>query len=563
MVRVPVEKRQAEIGGLPSRGMGQLPTSAPTEAFGGGQALNAASRGMNQAAGEIGGVHERLEARANESALEGIDLELSQAQTRIEIEAKKLRGKDAASAIDYADQEWQKVSEGVRKRAANPAQQAAAAKLLNARFASLNRTTQFHAAQELDNFDKAQGETYLKSIGDEAISNRDDPSRVSEALAMQEFAVERQGKKNGLDAAMIKFQQREVGSATRLAIVDSILDSQDPLRDTKAKAFFEKNQNSFTEKDKAKASQLLKSATMAGESQRTSDSLFAKYKDSREGAFAEAAQIKDPGLRDETVKRLSNLYSMQEIVKKDQEERQYKQAANVIDKTGDPDKIPRTIWNNLTVGERSALESYAKHKREGTQPVTNWGSYYNLKTMAASPPLRSQFMRINLMQYRNEMADSEFKDLVNAQDGLRKGDEKTAKMLDGVRTDQEIVNTALRKAGIDPEKDSHAEQYGLFRSKVDEKVIAWKQAHQKTEIPGPELQKIVDDMMIEGVTQKRWFWFDKKKRKFELEPGEKFQYEIDQVPAAERSKIEAALKRRGIKATEEKILELYSRKAGQ
>jgi hypothetical protein len=75
------------------------------------------------------------------------------------------------------------------------------------------------------------------------------------------------------------------------------------------------------------------------------------------------------------------------------------------------------------------------------------------------------------------------------------------------------------------------------------------------------MQKIVDGLMIQGITEKGWLW-DTKKRKYQLQPGEKMLFKIDDVPGTEKAKIEDALRRKGIPVSNEKILELYSRKAG-
>lgn len=567
---VPRDQRQVEIGQAPGPApFQQYNGSAPAEAFGGGAAgasLGKSFQGLGQT---VEGAAEKIQRRANDSALEGLDLEASQEQTRIEIEAKKLKGRDAKSGLDYADQEWKKVSDRLSQKASNEEQRAAIAKLLNGRYATLDRTLQLHAASQIEVADKVQHEAYQATLGEEAIRNRDDPERVKESMGKLYATVERHLALDGItDEASVKAKQQEVGSATNLAIVKSFLDSDDPYKDTKAKAYYEAHKDEFIEKDRRVAFEQLKTATMVGESQRQADQIYASSKD--EGEAMQKVMALSGELRDKTEARVKDLFSMKKLVDDRKREDNYRQADMILGRTGDTDRIPPALWNSFSASEQEKLKEIARHKREGTQPVTNWTEYYNLKTMAASPQLRSNFMRINLLEYRTRLADTEFKELVNAQDGLRKGDDKTQKLLDGVRTDQEIVNSAIKKAGYDPNSkdDAVITETSLLRKKIDDQVIAL-QERTGHKVTSKELEEITDKLIIEGRTEKRtflgidWLSRDTRKRRFQMLPGEKMDFDIGDVPAADRALIEQALKKRGITPSDEKILDLYTQKVSR
>jgi hypothetical protein len=570
---VPRQERQVDLNRLPTPQLGGIPSSAPAEAFGGGQAGQALGQGLNKIADSVGRYQEQAAQKANEVWGTGADLTLSQKQSDIERAVKNMKGKDAAGALEYAKAEWEKVAEETRKSASNGLQQDAAEKLLQARWVSLKKLTNSHSDSEFNALDKLQNKEYLKATANEAMQNKDDPERVALALMNQAAEVERFGRRQGYTDAIIKQQQLEENSGTRVAVLNSILSSQDPYKDSKAKAFFEANKSGFTELDEAKASKLVEEATMTGESQRQADKIFASS-GSLSAALEQTKSIQEPKLRDETTRRVKDLFGMKKQAEDDAAERNHREAVNIIDRTGNTDDIPRDKWMSFSLSQRSALQNYAEHKRKGSEPATDWNLYYSLKTMAADPRLRNEFMRIDLMQHRSKMANGEFKELVNAQEGLRKGDDKTAKLLDGVRTDQEIVNSALLEAGIDPtpKPDSDdATKVNMFRRKVDEAVIALQGRTGKA-VTSKELEEIVADQMVSGITEKHRFklfgveqsyWPATQKRKFELMPGESLDFDYSDIPEAERKVIEKKLSDRKVKPTPERVIEIYKQKVNR
>ena len=551
MPTVPQEQRkiQAEVAPV-GAALPQLSGNVSQEAFGGGAAGRAIGEGFGKVAKTAEEIGEQFRKAAHESAMTGFDLELSQEQTRIEVAAKQIKGKDAAGTLDFIDSEWAKVSENLRKKAANGDQQAGVSKLLSARYQSLNRVGQTHAAAEMDAFDKVQSETYQKQVLNEALQNREDPERVGLALSLQAQEIERLGSRNGLTPEIIAAQKREVGSASRLAILNSYLDSDDPVKDSKAKAFFEQNRDFFLEGDKMKAHDLLEKGTLAGESQRASDKIFAETR-SLKDAIEKTKSIQDPTLRDETTRRVKDLFALRELGEKDQEERLLKSAYDILDKTGDADKIPRSMWASFEGSQRSALLSYAKGKREGVDIPAAGPAYYELKLMAAQPETRNQFLGTNLQTYRGKMKDSELKELVDAQTEAKKNGKTDT--LDGFLTDTQIANDAMAQINIKKDSDDAPQ----FRKKLDQ-MVAQKQKALGRKITGDELRALADEASVKVVTDKGWLW-DTTKRAFELKEGDEIEgVKYDDIPKANRTEIENFLKSKKAPATSQAVEAFYA-----
>jgi hypothetical protein len=70
---------------------------------------------------------------------------------------------------------------------------------------------------------------------------------------------------------------------------------------------------------------------------------------------------------------------------------------------------------------------------------------------------------------------------------------------------------------------------------------------------------MVDIATKEYITDRGWIW-DSKKRGYELNPQEKFELTIDQIPRLERNKIESAIKMRKGDVTDAEVMRLYRTK---
>lgn len=538
--------------------------SAPIEAFGGGQALapvaQAAARGLNYA----DQVFQEEKKKADDVATTAAYAEAVKRRNALMYDPKtgamNRQGKDAFGVVDEYTATYKKDLDAIEEGLGSEDQKAMFKKIRLQQESDLNNDLVKHTFTESKKFDEQTTESGLAVTRDDAVLNYQNPLKVQSAIETQTALIKAHAERNGLPPEYVGLKVREAASKTHGAVIDRMLANGS---DMEAKAYYEKVKDQISGTDSVTLEKNLEEGTRRGMAQRQSDEIY-KTTSSLSTALEKARSIEDPKLRDDVTTRIKDNYSLKKLAENDRNEQLHKQAGNIIDQTGDTDKIPPAIWGQFTVSEKASLRAYAKNKREGVQPETNWDEYYNLKTQAATPALRSEFMQANLMTYRSKMADPEFKELVNLQTQLRTGDTAADKILDGYRSDQEIVNTALNEAGINPSpKDgtNDAKKVALFRRQVDQEVIA-RQTQTGKKVNSQEMQQIVDNLMVKGITKKGWI-FDTRKAKFELEPGEKLEFTIKDVPATERAKIEQALTARKIPVTEEKIIELYTRAKGK
>ncbi len=383
------------------------------------------------------------------------------------------------------------------------------------------------------------------------------PGKVDSAIKNQEAIIIDRANREGRSPEWVKEQVGDAQSKTHSSVIQRMLANG---QDMAASEYYKSIKDQIGGGEVTQVEKSLEEGTLRGQSQRESDKIVGSTKDLT-SALDQARKIEDPKLRDETTSRVKDFFTTKRLAENEAKETDYVGATNIIEKTKNFDNVPPNLLVKMTPAERTSLRNYADNLREGKKPVTNWDDFYNLRTMASSNSTKTKFMQTNLMEYRPSLADSEFKELANLQAQLRNGDEKAEKTLDGYRTDAQIVDGALTSAGFDatPKQGTDdAKKVNQFRRKVDER-IAQHQQNTGKKATNEEVQSIVDTMMVEGVSEKGWIW-DTKKRLFELNPGESIEIGVDDVPPAEKAKIESALKKNGMPVTSENIVKLFSKK---
>ena len=531
----------------------RLSDSAPAEAFGVGPS------GL-KVIDQVGTIMQKAKDNADQVAVTEAERKLAELETELmyspEKGAMNTQGRNSFEAVGKTKEEFATRYAQIEESLSNGRQKALVRKLYENRMADVDRQLNRHVSGEIKKYDLEQTNGLVKAEMSAAVENPFDTERIALAVQRQQAALYAYGQRTGLPPEEMKNMIEGAASKTQAGAIRSMLAKGD---DISAEKYFESVKGQLVGTDLVEVQKDIEEGTLRGKSQRMSAEY---YRGDLGTALAQARKIEDPKLQDATVDRIKQLHAQKEMIERDRVEKLHMRATDVIDQTGSIDNIPPDVWTKFSLSERSALKNYAENRQKGIQPSTNWKDYYELKTMASSPELRDKFNQIDLYSgYRNRLADAEFKELTGLQTGLRKGDPKAKALADGIQTDQQIVNGALREMGINMgpragKKD--VERANLFRKAVDEQVAAMAQ-HTGKRPTNAEIQMIVKKLGAEVVTNKRSFWWDEKKRVFELEGTPAVEVETDQIPEIERSKIEQALRRRKLPVNEDTIKDLYLR----
>ena len=539
-------------------------TTAPIEAFGGG--AQEVQRAIGQAGNQAMQIAREERQKADDIATTEAYMKTIQLRNRLMYDPKEgamnRKGKDAFGVGQEYGEHFNKGADEIEASLTNDEQRAMYQKIRMRELTDLDGQLTKHTFQQAQEYDKQTTDASIAATREDAVMNYQDSAKVQNALAMQKSLIMASAERNGVAPEVAMLQLKNAESKTHEAVVNRMLANG---QDLQASEYYKSIKDSMVAEDAVQLERALEEGTLRGESQRLAQDLTSKHRDLR-SALAQVDKIKDPKIQDATRDRVKQRFAEREQAEEYASKQAFHSAFSIAEKAKQAgenirDSIPPALYNSLTPAQKNSINALAN--RDSLE--TDWGEYYNLKTMAASPELRDKFMKTDLMEYRPKLGDSEFKELVNAQNDARKGD-TTA--LDGFRTDQQIVNDALSEAGFDPspkEGSTDAKKVNRMRQLVDSEVQK-KQRELGRKVNNEEMQRIVDDLMVKGVTYRKTIFgidvWKTEKRLFELEKGKDTEFEIsaEDVPAAERFRIENALRSKGYAVTDDNVLSLYKKK---
>ena len=388
-----------------------------------------------------------------------------------------------------------------------------------------------------------------------AVARYQDRNGIAVSLERINAAVKVESDRNGWPPEVEESMKANAVSKVHRGVIERMLATDD---DISATEYYKENKKQISGpdgRDSVEIEKALEIGSTRGEAQRNADKLVTGKL--LGDAMQKADKISDVKVRQETKKLIRQHYADIESAQNQELELTFEGAAKVAYETRDMSKISPAVLSKLSAKPEylKVLNSLASEEDINT----NWTTYYDLKTMASSDATSNQFLKTNLLEYRDRLGETEFKEMVSIQTSMRKGDDKD---IAGFRTAKQVVDDSLSAAKIDPTPkpgSKDAERAAEFRRQVDIR-IASLQDEKKAKLTPVEVQGVVDSMIVEGVTQKRWWWTDVKKKAFEVKPGESFEVEYEDIPPGERAKIEAALKGRNIPITEDSVKGLYMKK---
>lgn len=520
---------------------------------------NAVARGIDKVADAVGRIQDDERRKADQIAVLEADKQATAAETQLlygDGGVLTKRGKEAfatpEAALGAFDSKVAEISQGLTNRD----QQMAFRRAAQVRRDNIDRTVQRHVAGERQAYDNEQTEGFLVNETNAAIAAAGDQQRVQMGLDRTTAALIDYGTRNGKSPEWVQQQVAERQGKIHTGVIDRFLAAQ---QDLTAKAYYDEHKDQIPGSERVRLERALEIGSVRGESQRQADAIVRDNKDLK-GALEAARQIKDPHVRDETTTRIKDYFATLKQADELRRDDAYRQAATSLEQNGgDLDRVsPGTLALIDDPARRHALETRSRQIRQGVEPVTNYERYYDLMNLASSDGTRAQFTKTDLMQYRHELSDADFKHMVSVQSQLRQG-KQIDEALEGYRTKKQIVDSALTAAGIDAtpkQGTSDSQRVYAFQKAVDDRILDL-QTRTGKKATTEEVQGIVDDLLIKGKVDGTWF---SRKRVYELGPGEDLVLKPSDVPAAERVKIEAALRSQRLPVTDQSVLDLYRAK---
>lgn len=465
------------------------------------------------------------------------------------------QGKDALTLPEDVDREYSEVAGEIEKTLSTDRQRAAFAKLRGDKGANLDLSIRRHVLKEMQAYEANELQATVTNSTDSAIANALDPRRVQVDLADAVSAIERHGPRLGLGPEQIEKQVADVRTRVHIGVIERLL-ATDNTRS--AEVYFEEAKGQISGDAVAKVEKALAEGTLRKQAQEAADKILTKggtLTEQREAARA----IEDPKLRDEVMQRIEHEDTVRDRVERETAENNSQAAYNAVDQRGRISDIPPAMWSELSGPTRASLRAYARAKAEGIPIQTDYATYYRLMDQAGTNP--EAFAKLNLMEVRGKLDDVEFKQIVGLQLSVRSGDTKKAeKDLNTYRTTSQIVNATI---GLDPgTKPSSPEAQAVTRIQtiLDRQVLAAEQLTGK-KVPASDIQGWLDQLLLTQIettkgTGSNWSLFPGGTSRDSVTKS-LVDIRIADIPKAERTQVEEALRKRGRPVTDATILDLY------
>jgi len=216
------------------------------------------------------------------------------------------------------------------------------------------------------------------------------------------------------------------------------------------------------------------------------------------------------------------------------------------------------IVSQLDFEQVRKLEKQVELNIQGAKPKTDWGLYTDLERGLTheNANVREVFAKMHPMQFRSQLADDQYKSILELQATVRKGDGR--EISEAVSRSQIIKSTLEVVLGPEPKptdgtrRKEYANKEAQFNRVLNYEVSAFEKEKGK-KADAKEFQDIVDGIIKSAVSGERKGWFGWGS------PAEKplFQFSLADIPRPDRDALAAYLRSVGVAPTDSNILEAY------
>lgn len=548
MPTVPVARQQQELNPLPNQ---RATASATAAAFGGNDAAALARTGeaVSRTGDVFAAASERFRAREDAHAVRQAQLEFDRRTRELlndpESGLYSRRGtrakgvtQDALKSLDDFERE---VLESLNDR-----QRAA----FSERVASVkNSTLNSVSRYETDEFRRSEAETLdglLNSSIDSALDAYRSPDLIDEHKKRGEAEIDQLAKLHGWSPELRQAKLDDFRSLLHKGVVERLL-VDDP---TGAREYFDEHQSEIDGGTELVLEKALKVGGVRRRSQEETDRIFAETSDVAEQRRL-ARAIDDPEIRDETLRRVNARHGE---VEQQRAERQRELKSNVwqhLARGGSLDEVSPSTLSEIDGNTLASMQAYEDKQGE---VETDWWLYTRLQTLDPRDLLNQ-----DLNNYRGQLADSQYSQIVNLQrsyrDALSKANTSDLSSVGAVNTQ---LGAIADEAGLSGSEN--AEKKGRYMQRARELVFARMTELGRDLTPREITQTVAPltyEVAVPGIV------FDTDRQLFEVlgtEDEQKLRADVEDIPDEERLKIVDALKRAGRQVTDKNIESLWLKK---
>lgn len=562
---VPRVERQVSLDRLP----GVRKTAAET-AISAGAGVEAARGQVAEAVGQIGALGANIGLQQYSAIMEkerdhADQVAVLSGQRRIsewknkrlldtETGAFAVQGKDAMPLPEQIGAEYAKLT-GEIEAGMNERQRLAFAQAKQQVGLSLDLELRRHVNTEMKTYEAGELDGFLKTTRTTAMSHAEDP-QLADDLKAGIDKIRAHGPKLGMGPKAVDQKVLEWQSDVHVSVIRQMSAKG---KDIKARSYFEA----------AKAGgQLvgdaiddLEKLTNDGVTLTNSQNAFDKIR--AEGGTLSEQREKAFKLIGDERKNVLSMIEHEDVVndkiQRDVEEKRFRGVFDKIEQGVSLRALERSPeWRDLEPNQRVGARAYLENRIAGIPTKTDWPAWYGLMERAMKEP--QNFATENLLKYRHQLGESEFKQLTNIKAGIVTGNmEAAAKAgLGDFQTNQQIVEGALDRYGIPTSgKDqtpAHRASIAELNSMVAQEVNNFATANPGKKADNAFIEKTTNDILAQQIKTGQggwfgWFFAEKDKRLVDLTFAD--------MATADRDRIKAARVKEGLATSEALILSTY------
>lgn len=156
----------------------------------------------------------------------------------------------------------------------------------------------------------------------------------------------------------------------------------------------------------------------------------------------------------------------------------------------------------VTAEAQKSMISYVATLNKGERPATDWSLYAGLLEQSKD---RTKFMNTNLMNYRDRLGDTEFKQLLEIQMGLKGGNPEA---YDHFQTTDEAINARLLGDAykIDPHDKDNAAKLGYIKTLVQHDLASAQETNNGKPLSLEERDATIDKSLAANIDPRKEKW---------------------------------------------------------
>ncbi len=320
---------------------------------------------------------------------------------------------------------------------------------------------------------------------------------------------------------------------------------------------------------------------LLGQAQSQSDAIVGGSKDLQD-AIAKVQAIKDPELRQETQGQVEHAFALKDRALEQASRSNFNGVmTKLLNNGGDKQALNGSDVASLTWEQRATMENYvaAMNRHEAIQ--TDMPTYFDVRAGFANPATRAQYAAKDPMLWADKLSTADMKEVAGWRAEALAGSSAGPKNLPGLYSRDQIVARSLAQAGMDPRAFKEDPNGGAptvnqdtvaFQKQIQAQVDAYQQETGK-QMPDEVLQQRVDQLLIHTHTTqpvsasswyRPWSWGSTVPGDVDLGPtfklphANEMAYSDDQVPDADRTRIQGQFEAGGLKPSSHQIADVYN-----